>query len=162
MPVLPCSTDSPPCPSSVCWPENAVSSWSGWWIHLQAWCLSEHQAGRKAERSLEQQLNPLHTPPLYSRTGLLLSGHVATNLRVTGFVFLLWSFSPALLHRCLHTTMETRATVGLKEFEALIWTRTLMIASLIAFVAAVAKWFNGITGRVKLKVDSLGQFLAGW
>lgn len=30
-----------------------------------------------------------------------------------------------------------------------------MIASLIAFVTAVAKWFNGITGRVKLKVDCL-------
>lgn len=106
---------------------------------------------RTGDRSLEQQLKPVHTPPLDCRTELLLSGHVGTNLHVTGFIF----FSPTLLHWCLHAAVETRTAVGLKELEALIWTRTLMIASQIAFVAAVAKWFNGITGRVKLKVDSL-------
>ena len=88
LPVLPCWTDSPSCPSRVCWLENAAGSWSGWWVPPQAWCLKEHQAkATNGEGSLEQQLQPVHTPPLECRTELLLSGHVATNLRVTGFIF---------------------------------------------------------------------------
>lgn len=45
--------------------------------------------GRKKsrERCLEQQLNPLHTQTLCCRAELLLSGHVGTNLRVTGLIF---------------------------------------------------------------------------
>lgn len=118
----------------------------------------EGTPGKTEKRSLEQQLNPVHTPPLECWMELLLSGHVGTNLHVTGLCSPLEPLSSALMssHCCGNTNDSW--TEGAGGFNL---APTLMIASLIAFVAAVAKWFNGITGRVKLKVDSLLLFLAG-
>lgn len=79
-------------------------------VNPSAGMMFEGAPGKKQRTILGAAAEPrarahTHTPPLECRSELLLSGHVGANLHVTGFSFLLWSFSPAW---CLRTAVGTR------------------------------------------------------